>query len=307
MEHFMRNSCNDVLDALYKCKGQKKYAIRGFSNKIKGYGLKPSEFENFEDCSRGIFYKCRKYLFDSHFIEVVDTNKTKSTTHKPRYGITLLGVIKLFYVKEIGYEKFKDMMNILSESYVFDHDDDCLSVWSHHTKKRITNSGINPFLKMFEGISTKILTESLKKVIMGIDMSYKHDHLVIQLADELSKSSGMVFWNLGVKGTEITCNWSPPSSIVKIQNSHNLAQTSEKKISTYTFQDLYFIITDFILKHMWLKLYKEHQKSLPKYLFTPITRQDIADGKRPIDYLVDLVADDVRVFERLYQNFSFGR
>jgi len=302
----MPNFNYNIIDVLYQCRNQKRYAVRGFSNKVKGYGLKPSEFENFkeEGCSRNIFNKSKKFLLDSHYIEAIDTNKTKSTTHKPRYKITLLGLLQLFKIREIGYDDYNEILKMFSESDVVDLDNSCVSIWSYAVRKRIPKTPYQAYQEMFDGINSKILIKLLKKIISEIETEYKDDHLSISLLSVLSENSIIEFWHFSLKNNNVICNGFPATSFERKPSKSSKLSTEYKK--SYTIQELNSMIVDFILKLMWFYLSTKYKKSLPKYLLFQKSKNN-SNKKLISDYLKDPILQTVKAYSQIWPMSDIGK
>jgi len=283
----MHNSSQKTLDSLYQCIGEKRYKIAGWGNKIIGYGLKPSEFDNFEDSSRSMFYKNKNELLSQKYIESARTDKTKSTNHKPRYSITLLGILKLFQTKSIGSEGFKNIMQILSTHYPNDYDSNYSPSWESYDEiedysfvlrwyllanKKQPKQIDKAILKMFESIKPTILFEVLSKIINGVDTQLIDNSTECTFSINISRYNRITFWKFIFKNNQITCVLGPgPLEYIGWEDEYDL-----------TLEEFNSELAEFILEGMWYILLKYYKEKLPKNLVHDLT-----------DYVIDTVNEQV--------------
>ena len=87
----------NILYNLLEIQGDKCYARRGFNKKLKGYGVKQSEFSNFKDkghpTSERKFREYKEELIHRGFIEEFYTKNKQAG--RPYYTITPIGVVYL--------------------------------------------------------------------------------------------------------------------------------------------------------------------------------------------------------------------
>jgi len=298
MAHFMPNLCEKVLDCLYQCFGKKEYRILGWGNITKGYGLKPVEFDRFQDCSRSIFYKCRNQLLNQKLIDIIKTDKTKRTGHKPRCVITLLGIIKLFQTKPIGTREFNEIMEVLAENYIDDNtqtifhsdhvdyeemdDDSYLGLWYRLVDKKKPSDTSEAILKMFEGIKPQILCDVLFEVLKGIEIIAMNGSVESSFSLNISKYNKVTLWKFKLENDTINCIWSP-------QPPEWREWDDDLTGDDWTLQEFYFHVVEYILESMWYTLSKYHFRELPKYLVEGKTEQDKIQHSGPIDYFMDML------------------
>lgn len=279
MAHFMPNSYEKVLDCFYQCFGKKEYRILGWGNTTKGYGLKPSEFYKFDGCSRSIFYKCRDFLLTQKCIERLKTNKTKTTNHKPRYIITLLGIIKLFQTKIIGTEAFKGIMKIFADNYRLVGEDQ-VSLWYSITDRKQPKNSFEAIFGMFQGIKQPLLCQVLTEVLKSIEINSNEKTTEASFSINISKYNRVTLWKFVFNGDIIKCVWSP------VINKHG--ENRIKYVETnWTIEELNFHIIEFILESMWYILSKYYSKELPDYLLHGTSVQDQIEGSGPIHHFID--------------------
>ncbi|MEM4391710.1 MAG: hypothetical protein QXG67_02865 [Candidatus Nitrosotenuis sp.] len=298
MAHFMPDSSEKVLDCLYQSIGNKAYRVSGWGNTTKGYGLKPSEFNRFSGCSRSVFYKCRKHLLAQKLIDVINTNKTKQSNHKPRYYITFLGIIKLFQKKVLGVEEFNFFIKSPANSFAYNestptvfHSEgvdfeqideyDYLNLWYDLTELKRPDNVHDAIIKMFENIEPALLCQVLSEILKGIEFRESSTGTDIILSMDISKHNRVTLWKFTLKNGIINCILSPDP------------QESREWDDDYVTDDLpldefYFLLCEFILEGMWYILSKYHFRKLPKYLVQGNTQQDIAQDSGPIDYFIDM-------------------
>lgn len=79
------------------CFGNPEYQVP-FWNKLQGYGLKASDFEKSEDCSRRVFSHWKNFLLERKMIRIPRVKRTprKNSSHRTfnnlRYAITPVGI-----------------------------------------------------------------------------------------------------------------------------------------------------------------------------------------------------------------------
>lgn len=95
-----------ILYHLFRVFGDKNYAVRGWGNKIVGYGIKQAVFEKFKkekySVNERIFRERKNELLDRIFIEKF--YKSKHMKGRPYYKITPIGLFYMLSKLEI-YEK----------------------------------------------------------------------------------------------------------------------------------------------------------------------------------------------------------
>jgi len=289
MAHFMPKLCEKVLDCLYQCFGKNEYRIWGWGKITKGYGLKPSdfdkfkpsEFDKFDGCSRSIFYKCRDFLLTQKCIEKLKTNKTITTNHKPRYAITLLGIIKLFQTKIIGTEAFKDIMKIFADNYILDDEgEDQVSFWYSITGRKQPKNSFEAIFGMFQGIKQSLLCQVLTEVLKGIEINSNEKTTEVSFSINISKYNRVTLWKFIFNDVIINCIWSP------VINKHG--EDRIKYVETnWTIEELNFHIVEFVLESMWYILSKYYSKELPEYWLRGTSVQAQIEGTGPIHTFID--------------------
>jgi len=295
--HSMPKSYHSVLDCLYQCIGDKKFKVVGWGNKTKAYGLKPSEFHEFENCTRRMFYQCRYSLLAQNFIKEIKTDKTKKSNHKPKYGITPLGIIKLFQSKPIGLQEFNDFMKMLADNYDYDdefpsvyHTDmidyeeldiNYIAMWYELTNKKLSKDIYSSIVKMFEGIKPNILCKVLFEAIKYIEIDFDGKKTEVTLGIN-SKNSRIVLWKFEIKDDAISCLWSPYGDEFDQFGGDYVNEE-------WTFKNFYFHLTEFILEIMWYNLSVHYYKELPRYLLQGNTLQDRAQRTGPADGFIDML------------------
>lgn len=297
MVHSMPKSCDSILDCLYQCIDDKKFKIVGWGNKIKAYGLKPSEFTGFENCTRRMFYQCRNSLLAQIFIKEIKTDKTKNSNHKPKYAITLLGIIKLFQSKPFGFQEFNDFMKMLADNYDFDdefpsvyHSDgvdyeeldvNYIAVWYELTNKKLSNDVFTNIVKMFKGIKPQILCKVLLEAIKYIDIDFDGKKTKVSLGIN-SKNNRIALWKFEIINDTISCLWSPYSDEFDQFGGDYVDEE-------WTFKNFYFHLIEFILEIMWYNLSVHYYNELPMYLRQVNTPQGIPQRTWPADYFIDML------------------
>lgn len=109
------DNISNILYNLAKIWNDKKYVIRGWAQKPIGFGLKQSEFSDFEEKSNSTkerkFREYKHELLESKLIHEVYTKNKKSG--RPYYQITPIGIAYLVQNSELETKDIRDCFDIL--------------------------------------------------------------------------------------------------------------------------------------------------------------------------------------------------
>lgn len=241
-----------VLDSLYKCIREKKPIVYGWGKVKRGYGLKPTEFDNFHGCSRSIFYKTRSKLLCQKLIDVIRTDKTSRTGHKPRYTITLLGIIKLFQTKPMSTDDFTEIMMILLRYAYFPSDElNTLSFWFRYTKQKLSKNFAHIYEQMFGKIDKQYLTKALTEVISSIKVEEFQKNIVVYLSYDFGNNNVLTFHKFISDG----------NNGILISYVYEEWRKEENNIDEFL-----TLCADFIIGKLWFKLSTQYEKYLPELM-----------------------------------------
>ena len=156
----------NILYHLFRAHNDKTYAIHGWGEKILGYGIKQTSFENFKLKQHPInerkFRMHRQTLLDNRFIEIF--GKSKRVKGGPYYSITPLG---LFYMmsKMDGYGK-----NIMT---------DIFKILDFHTPKKLVWDYFES--KLWNDFTIKEIDKAVKQLTTNSEFIFKSDETLFSL------------------------------------------------------------------------------------------------------------------------------
>lgn len=157
----------NILSPMLECFDNNDYKIE-YYNKLQGYGLKASDFEKYEGCSRRVFSHWKKFLLDRKLIRVptvkrrqIEDESKRSSKDLP-YVITPLGICY--------FSSILDKIDL------------------HHGEKIVrflsNYSSYNLYMdwkKICEIIGSKEAHHILKKVCDSIDINEDNDKIIMNL------------------------------------------------------------------------------------------------------------------------------
>jgi len=193
----------NILSPMLGCFGNKDYKIE-YYKKLQGYGLKASDFEKYEGCSRRVFSHWKNFLLDRRLIreptvkrrQNKDPNK-RSSKNRP-YIITPLGICYFSSVLDkIDLHNGLNIIRFLSQY---------ASYYLHI-----------PWNEICELMGSKEVHNILKKVCDSVDIIDVKDRIIVNLNYKTKRRINYELFKYTIDDKQIILQWSE-KEFTKIAN-----------------------------------------------------------------------------------------
>jgi len=204
--------------------------VRGWGNRIKGYGLSGSDFNDFENCSRRIFNHRKDEFLASKIITSLKTRR-KKTKH---YSITPLGVALLFHDSDMDFHQFKKTLDFL-----FPYAEESWLPWDEVSAQTWAEFDLNLINNILKTIDKKLLIKTMESVLKDIKLVKDGNDYHVYLTHSLPKGTNCVIWKFTVKNNIVFLNSDPKNEFRKpkqVMDEEFFSALSEHILSAYHFR-----------------------------------------------------------------------
>ncbi len=220
---------------------EKPQKIRGWGNRIIGYGLSGSDFDKFDNCSRSLFNQRKANFLASKIIKPL---KAKGKKIK-YYSITPLGIARLFQNATIDLHQFNKALE-----FVFRFDEESWMPWDEVSAQTWGEFDSKLIKKILRLTDKKLLFKIMKSVLIDIRIVEDESNYIIYLTQTLPKETNCVLWKFTIIDNIVYINFDPKNEYRK-----------PKKISD---EEFYASISEHVLYSFHFSLYEKLKgKNIP--------------------------------------------
>ena len=179
--------------------------VRGWGKKVVGSGLKESDFDGFDNCSRRIFNARKSRFLKLRLIESIDRKKGKREKY---YKITPLGISYLFQnhpVEESTLKRFFDLL--VSNINVDDYDDPIIKEITGKSLDLRRSEILKEILKDEELKQTAI--KALKVTLSGITIKDNDGVIIVYFSTKLGRDIFLPLYSFTLKDNSVSMNYDP--------------------------------------------------------------------------------------------------
>ncbi|MFN3655600.1 MAG: hypothetical protein ACK4TO_09830, partial [Candidatus Nitrosotenuis sp.] len=182
--------------------------VRGWGNKKIGVGLRGSDFDKFQDCSRRIFNSRKRRFLKLRLIERLDRKKGKRDKY---YKITPLGTVYYFQNIQINKKEltwFWQYAAKLATVFYDNSPDDGLNALLADRSASFFAALLDDLKSKSPTVPIQAMINAMTKALGGIDLS-KIENGVVNFAIKLPRDFFIPMYSFTLKDESVVMNYDP--------------------------------------------------------------------------------------------------
>ncbi|MEO9309958.1 MAG: hypothetical protein ABI337_06650 [Nitrososphaera sp.] len=203
--------------------------VRGWGNKKVGMGLRESDFDKFQNCSRRIFNSRKKRFLKLRLIEYIDRKKGKRDKF---YKITPLGVMYYFQNTQLNKKELTWFWQYASKLEMDRFKKFTPKIGNENLKKAFIERSETFYNEILQDIKSKLpslpiqtLINAATNAIACITINQIENEVLVHFTPKLPRDISIPIYSFTLKEKSVTVNYSPfetSSSIISYDVFYNM-------------------------------------------------------------------------------------